>query len=86
MCKICDKLKNVSSDKKAWEYIFNWEKEKDRLNDAEYFRMFMEVNHDEYTKEPYAFIKSEIKINSSNLVYGNSIDIKYCPFCGDKLY
>lgn len=86
MCKMCDKLRSVPDDKKAWEYLFNWEKEKDRLNDAEFFRMFMEVNHDEYTKEPEAFIKTEIKIESSGLTYGEYVDIKYCPFCGRKLY
>lgn len=65
---------------------FRLGKDRDNLNDAEYFRMFMELNHDEHTKEPYAFIKTEIKIESTELMYGNSVDIKYCPFCGRKLY
>lgn len=86
MCKMCDKLVGIPSDKKSLVNLFNWEKEKDRLNDAKYFRMFMEVNHNEHTKEPYAFIKAEIEIESSELSYGNSVDIKYCPFCGRKLY
>lgn len=86
MCEKCDKLINISSNKKALQYLANWEKDRDGLNDAEYFKMFMEVNHNEYTEEPEAFIKSEIKIDSSQLIYGQTIDIKYCPFCGRKLY
>lgn len=86
MCEKCDKLVNVPSDKKAWQFLADWQKDRDGLNDAEYFRMFMELNHDEYTGEPEAFIKSEIKIESSQLIYGQTIDIKYCPFCGRKLY
>lgn len=86
MCKICDKIVGIPSDKKSLVKLFDWQKDRDNLNDAEYFKMFMEVNHDEYTKEPYAFIKAEIKIESTELVYGNSVDIKYCPFCGRKLY
>lgn len=85
MCRICDKLVNVPNDKKALKYLFNWEKEKDGLNDAEYFNMFIGVDHDEYTKEPEAFLKAEIKIESSQLTYGQAVDIKYCPFCGRKL-
>lgn len=86
MCEKCDKLVNVANNKKAWQYLANWEKDRDGLNDAEYFKMFMEVNHNEHTEEPEAFIKSEIKIDSSQLIYGQTIDIKYCPFCGRKLY
>lgn len=86
MCKICDKIVGTPSDKKSLVELFDWQKDRDNLNDAEYFRMFMELNHDEYTKEPYAFIKTEIKIESTELMYGNSVDIKYCPFCGRKLY
>ncbi|MFQ9564165.1 MAG: hypothetical protein ACLR0A_18350 [Faecalibacillus intestinalis] len=86
MCKICDKIVGIPSDKKSLVELFNWQKDRDNLNDAEYFRMFMELNHDEHTKEPYAFIKTEIKIESTELMYGNSVDIKYCPFCGRKLY
>lgn len=86
MCKMCDKIVGIPSDKKSLVELFDWQKDRDNLNDAEYFRMFMELNHDEYTKEPYAFIKTEIKIESTELMYGNSVDIKYCPFCGRKLY
>lgn len=86
MCEKCDKLVNIPSNKKALQYLVNWEKDRDGLNDAEYFKMFIEVNHNEYTEEPEAFIKSEIKIDSSQLIYGQTIDIKYCPFCGRKLY
>lgn len=86
MCRMCDKLVNVSDDEKALKFLFNWEKEKDGLNDAEYFNMFMGVDHNEHTKEPEAFIKAEIKIESSQLTYGQAVDIKYCPFCGRKLY
>lgn len=49
----------------------------------------MEINHDEITLEPEAFIfggavhrKSEPAIS-----YGNKgFDIRFCPFCGEKLY
>lgn len=86
MCKMCDKVKNVPSDKKSYVKLFDWQKGRDKLNDAEYFEMEMGVNHEEYTKEPYATIRAELKIESTELVYGNSVYIKYCPFCGDKLY
>lgn len=86
MCKMCDKIVGIPSDKKAYVKLFDWEKDRDKLNDAEYFEMEMGVNHEEYTKEPYAIIRTEIKIESTELVYGNSVYIKYCPFCGRKLY
>lgn len=84
MCDKCKNLLNLPNDKKAWTHLFNYKE--DELNDANHFKMIMEVNHDEETKKPYAFIATDIEIKSTGLTYGNSIDIKYCPFCGQKLY
>lgn len=53
--------------------------------DANYFYGFMEVNHDD-VGTPEAFIKQEVEIESTGRIYGMPIPIKYCPFCGEKLY
>ena len=49
MCDKCKNLLNLPNDKKAWTHLFNYKE--DELNDANHFKMIMEVNHDEETKK-----------------------------------
>lgn len=82
MCEKCRNLINIPKDKKAKTMLFD---ESEKTFDANYFYGFMEVNHDD-TGTPEAFIKQEVEIESTGRSYGIPIPIKYCPFCGAKLY
>lgn len=82
MCKYCKDLLNVPSNKKAKVILKDYSKES---YDANVQKMFMEVNHEE-SGEPYAFIKSDVVIESTGRAYGISFPIMYCPNCGKKLY
>lgn len=80
MCEKCKKLLNVPKDKKAETVLFDVP-----AHDAEYFHGFMMVNHED-DGTPYAIIKQDVRIESTGRCYGMPIFIKYCPFCGEKLY
>ena len=82
MCEKCRGLIGISKDKKASVLLFDDTK---ITFDANYFHGFMEVNHED-DGTPYAFIKEEVEIASTGRSYGIAISIKYCPFCGEKLY
>lgn len=82
MCEKCKKLIGIAKDKKASVILFD---ETKRTFDANYFYGFMEVNHED-DGTPFAFIKEEVEISSTGRSYGIAIPIKYCPFCGEKLY
>lgn len=81
MCKICKKLIGTPKDKKSKVKLFYGEK----AYDANYYEVIMELDHDD-NGDPFAFIKHEVQIRSTGRVYGKPIFIKYCPFCGEKLY
>lgn len=81
MCNICDKLKNVPKNKKATVVL---EDAKEQAFDVNKFDVIMQINHED-DGTPYAFIKQEVDIQSTERCYGIPIYITYCPFCGDKL-
>lgn len=79
MCKNCDILLNVPKDKKSTRV----------LNESDSYgtivdRTIMQLNHEE-NGTPYAFITHQIVLDD-NRSYSHPIYIKYCPFCGQRLY
>lgn len=81
MCKKCENLIRCTKDHKATTVLVE-----EPAYDTSVNKMIMQINHNEETKESYAFISDHIEIESSGRCYGNAIDIRYCPFCGEKLY
>jgi hypothetical protein len=75
MCDQCEKLLNVPSDKKSIVTL------KDRSSvsiDADENKLIMGV-------DGTPFIAHLLIIKSTERYYGMSIDIAYCPFCGQRL-
>lgn len=81
MCKHCENMVGLPKDMKARTDLFDKTAES---IDTRYFVGFMEKNYHE-DDTPYAFIKQEVTIDSTDRSYGIAIDIKYCPFCGEYL-
>lgn len=79
MCEKCSELLNVPANKKAVSVLM-----KEDAFDANVYETIMELNHED-DGTPYAFIKSEVVIESTGRCYGTPIYIKYCPFCGEQL-
>lgn len=81
-CKKCESLKNVPVDQKAISMLFDYS---DISYDCNWFKGYMELNHNG-DGSPYAFIKTEVTIESTGRSYDATEYIKYCPYCGEKLY
>lgn len=90
MCNLCEALVKCDKHHKA-KVIINPERTyKDPFGMVWVDEpVYMEVNHDEDTLEPYAFIfgGAAHRKETDGVSYGNKgFDIRFCPFCGEKLY
>ena len=90
MCGFCEKLIKCDSDHKASVVISEGCVFLDPYNQKWVVEdSFIGINHDEDTKEPYAFIApgAAYRFGHQEVRYGSSgVDVRYCPFCGEKLY
>ena len=80
-CEKCKNLLNVPKNKKAWTVLKEY---KNRGRIKEYTQELV-LDHDE-KGNPDAFITSQsVDIHG---FWDNDVveNIKYCPFCGQKLY
>ena len=78
MCKKCEKLIKVAKGKKVWTVLDECIPYGGKLS-----KTIMEVGcKNDGTKD--AFI-AHTTILEDDRNYGTVIDIKYCPFCGQKL-
>lgn len=90
MCNKCEKIVNCDEQHKAESVLLPKIEFTDAFGEQwEGEELVMCINHDEYTLAPNVFIggggahRKDIPYVS----YGNAgIDIKFCPFCGQKLY
>lgn len=82
MCGKCVNIVNLEKNTNTKTLLFD---ESAKSIDVNYFFGFMGASNDE-NGDKEAYIKQEVSIKSTNRCYGICIPIKYCPFCGEKLY
>ena len=79
MCENCEKLIGMPGNKKACVVLVN---DYPDYPDYDYGPMVLKQYSDGC---PLSFTTPELKIPSTQRIYGIG-DIKFCPFCGEKLY
>lgn len=87
---ICKRLRECDKQHKA-KVVLKEEKSYRDFYGEEWIRegATMEINHNETTLKPYAFIvagRTYRKGHKENAYGGVIIYIKHCPFCGEKLW
>lgn len=79
MCRECENLLNVAINKKETTVLKDG-----RAIDTTEDKWIMQLNrHEDGT--PHAFMAHHLTIESTQRCYNTSLDIRYCPFCGEKL-
>lgn len=81
-CEKCKNLLNVPKNKKAWTVL----KEYENKGYIKKYEQKLVLDHDD-KGNPFAFITSQSIVDLQNFWENDVVeDIKYCPFCGEKLY